>query len=312
MSHHTTGGLSTVEISFPNAATLNSELKKFFDTSSLKYKSYVLKGETDKLNALIGLLDMHGISYGYASGGKVSGFHYGNNASGSMDAAGALVVSTNQPKGKMVKVLFEPEAKLSTPLTYDITAWSLPYEDGLDAVANTALDSANSSKPAEEGLNTANPSAAGYISKWNSMQDARFLAARLKEDIKVRFSEKKFSIGGQDFDRGSLVITRSDNRKNPEFDAALVRIANEQNRKLFVSPTSYSYSGTDFGSPDVKMIHNQRIALLKGNYTSSLSFGAIWHFFEQQLNYPVTLIDTDYFKKVELFPYDVLNMQKGL
>ena len=36
----------------------------------------------------------------------------------------------------MVKVLFEQNAKLSSPLTYDITAWSLPYAFGLDAFAS--------------------------------------------------------------------------------------------------------------------------------------------------------------------------------
>ncbi len=47
-----------------------------------------------------------------------------------------LVVHTNQPKGKMVKVLFEPNAKLADSLTYDITAWSLPYAHGINAIAS--------------------------------------------------------------------------------------------------------------------------------------------------------------------------------
>ena len=35
----------------------------------------------------------------------------------------------------MVKVLFEQETKLSTPITYDITAWSLPFAYGLQGFA---------------------------------------------------------------------------------------------------------------------------------------------------------------------------------
>ena len=45
------------------------------------------------------------------------------------------MVSTYQPKGVLVKVLFEPRSKLIDSATYDITAWSLPYVYGLQAYA---------------------------------------------------------------------------------------------------------------------------------------------------------------------------------
>ncbi|MGB1451688.1 MAG: M14 metallopeptidase family protein, partial [Marinirhabdus sp.] len=108
IAHHTTTGLSTIEMASQNAQRLNREFKTFFDNSDLKYKSYVLKGNPDKIKMLTTLLDRHGITYGFATGGNVSGYDYSKNEKGSMAAAGALVVSTNQPKGKMVKVLFEP------------------------------------------------------------------------------------------------------------------------------------------------------------------------------------------------------------
>jgi hypothetical protein len=311
VAHHTVAGLSTVEIAAQNARQLNREFQKFFNTSGLKYKSFVLKGEQDKIKALTNLLDLHQIKYSFAQSGKVTGYHYGNKTNGTLDAAGALVVSTNQPKGKMVSALFEPEAKLSTPLTYDITAWSLPYAYGLEAVATTALFNASGAAKDTFVNQVANMQAAGYIAKWNSMEDAKFLAALLKADIKVRFTEKPFAIGGQQFERGSLVITKSDNRNNPDFHTVLVAIANTHKRMLYASTTSFSDSGTDFGSPDVKMIHKQRVALLRGKGVSSLNFGAIWHFFEQELHYPVTVLDTDYFKQVELSGFDVLVIPSG-
>jgi len=223
----------------------------------------------------------------------------------------ALVVSTNQPKGKMIQALFEPEAKLSTPLTYDITAWNLPHAFGLETIASATLVASSASKTIAKANTIPNPNAVGYISKWNSMQDASFLTALLQEDIKVRFTEKPFAVSGQSFDRGSLVITKSDNRKNPKFNETVTRIANEHNRNLFVAPTSFSDNGTDFGSPDIKIIHAPRVAVLRGKYTSSLNYGAIWHFFEQQLHYPMTALDTDYFKNIELTKFDVLVMPSG-
>lgn len=310
IEHQKTTGLSTIEISSQNATKINTEFRKFFQPN-LNYKSFVLQGEADKVNALANLLDRHDIQYGFSSSGSVSGFHYGTNKKGRMEIKNALVVNTNQPKGRMVKALFEPETKLSSPLTYDITAWNLPHAYGLDAVASTSIVPANKLLTKTPMLNGMNPKAAGYISKWNSLQDAAFLSELLQAGIKVRFSEKKFGVSGETFDRGSLIITKSDNRNNPEFNEKVTQIANAHNRKLFASETSFSDTGTDFGSPDVKIIHAPRVALLKGKYTSSLSFGALWHFFEQQLHYPVTTLDTEYFKSVPLESFDVLVLPSG-
>ncbi|GGX09181.1 M14 metallopeptidase family protein [Aquimarina muelleri] len=309
--HHTTTGLSTVEISSKQASKLNTEFKKFFNTSNLKYKSYILNGEADKINTLTKLLDRHEIVYGFTDNEKVSGYNFRENKQGSINAKGALVVSTNQPKGKMVKVLFEPDAKLNDPLTYDITAWSIPHAYGLDAIASTTLISANTNKKNSTIGNTTNPAGPGYIAKWNSMNDAAFMADLLKHNIRVRFSEKDFSNGTESFKKGSLIITKSDNQKNSTYDKTVIDIANAHKRKIYTASSSFSNSGVDFGSPDVKLINNQKIAVVKGKYTSSLSYGEIWHFFEQQLKYPITSIDTDYFKNTNLSNFDVLILPNG-
>ncbi|WP_282080155.1 M14 family metallopeptidase [Aquimarina algiphila] len=309
--HHTTTGLSTVEIASKNVEKLTTEFKKFFENSNLKYKSYVLTGKADKINALTNLLDKHEIKYGFSNTAKISGFNFKENKAGNINGNGALVVSVNQPKGKMVKVLFEPDAKLSNPLTYDITAWSIPHAYGLDAIASTSLIAANGNKKTTTINNTVSSSGAGYISKWNSIEDASFMADLLQHNIRVRFSEKDFTNGTESFKKGSLIITKSDNRKTKNYDQIVVDIANKHYRKLYTTPTSFSGNGVDFGSPEVKLINNQKIAVLKGDYTSSLSYGEIWHFFEQQLKFPITSIDTKYFKRIDLSKYDVLIMPNG-
>lgn len=311
VAHHNTTGLSTVEISSQNATKLNTEFKGYFNTSGLKYKSYVLSGNLDNLKELADLMDRHEITYGFSTSGKVSGFNYRSNGQGSMSYDTAMVISTNQPKGKMVKALFEPDAKLSTPLTYDITAWSLPHAYGLDAVASTSLITATGNVPF--GLNQPlfDTDAAGYIAKWNSMKDAKFLASILKANIKVRFTEKPFINNGKTYDRGTLVITKSDNRDNIDFKKTLRQIAFEHNVSVTATNTSFSKSGPDFGSPDMKLVNPPKIALLKGDSTSSLSYGATWYFFEQTLGYPATSIDTDYLGRVSLDQFDVLVIPSG-
>ena len=311
IAHHTTTGLSTVEIASKNAQKLNTEFKKFFDNNALKYKSYVLQGNADKIKSLTALLDKHDIKYGNANSGKVSGYLYATSKEGSMTTtANDLVVSTNQPKGKMVKVLFEPNAKLSDSITYDITAWSIPYAYGLNAVASTSLVP---SKPynANKNETSVQSDAVGYITHWNSLNNAKFLAALLKQGFKVRFTEKPFENNGENFDRGSLIITKGDNKNMNTFDATLGKIASSFNVKLTSATTGFAKRGPDFGSPDIKLVNKQKIAILSGNYTSSLSYGELWHFFEQQLHYPVTSINTDDFGQVNLDKYTVLIIPNG-
>ena len=310
LTHHTVTGLSTVEIASKNAKQLNTEFAKFFDNSNLKYKSYVVKGNADKLNSLKSLLIKHDITFENASGSKVSGYNYSTGQQGSMDVnTDALVIHTNQPKGKMVKVLFEPNAKLSDSLTYDITAWSVPYAYGLDAIASTSkVSSSDMFEPKELKILY---EAYGYVAKWNSMDDAQFLADLLKHDFKVRFTEKPFSSNNSNFERGSLIITRGDNKHIEDFVSTLNTIAQKHKRFLTQINSGFSKTTPDIGSPDIKLINKQKVAILSGKGTSSLSYGEIWHFFEQQLNYPLTSINTDHLKGTNLDKFNVLIIPNG-
>ena len=310
--HHMTTGLSTVEVSSKHAEKLNIEFKKFFDNSTLNYKSYVLKNENeDKMKRLKKLLDTHEIRYENAKNGSVKGYNYKNQSTNKFAINSTdLVVHTNQPKGKMVKVLFEPNAKLADSLTYDITAWSLPYAHGINAIASKTKVNSTKRKNIKTYINTIDNTAYAYLSKWNSLDDATFLGALLQQNIVSRFTEKAFSAKGTSFDKGTLIILRNDNR-NLDFDAKLISIANKYQRNLTAVSTGFSETGVDFGSYSVKPIKKQKIAVISGKATSSLSFGEVWHFFETQLQYPITNINSSDFSRTNLSTYDVLILPSG-
>ena len=313
VAHHKTTGLSTVEIASKNAITLNTEFKKFFDTGSFKYKSYVLKNENkDKTTRLLALLDKHQIDYEFTNKGLVKGYNYLTQQESRMSVnTKDLVIHTQQPKGKMVKVLFEPNAKLTDSLTYDITAWSLPYAHGFKAIASTTKVSSRKDVMVDTANNEIDQNAYAYVSKWNSLEDASFLAALLQADVRVRFSEKDFTIEGNSYAKGTLIILRGDNKTNKGFDKQITSIAQNNNRKLTPVQTGFVSSGKDFGSSSVNPINKQKVAVISGKGTSSLSFGEIWHFFETQLHYPLTALDTDYINRVDLDEYDVLIIPNG-
>lgn len=312
VAHHHTTGLSTVEIAAKNVDRLTSEFSKFYSNPTKNATSYVLSGEKDKLDMLKELLDRHEIKYAMARPGKVKGYNAVENKNSTVQTTeNSLVVSTAQPKGKMVKVLLEPAAKLADSLTYDITAWSLPYAYGLDVVSTGATVPVVNTEATPKIINQPSPQAAAYLLPWESMKDARFLTALLDAGIMVRFTETALENSGKSFAPGSLVITKSDNRKLENFDKLLTELANEYNRELTVAASGFSTSGPDFGSSQVKIINPPKIGLLRGKGVSSLNYGELWYFFEQDLNYPVTSIDTEYFSKTDLSELEILILPSG-
>ena len=315
IAHHFTTGISTVEIASQNIEKLNTEFKKFFQRKNFKYKSYVLKGNTGNIEALQELLDHHDISFGRANKGMVKGFNYSTGKSGSMQTdSNTLVVSTDQAKGTMVKVLFEPNAKLSDSLTYDITAWSLPYAYGLEAIASTNIIDTTSPRENLNDAPTLKPfrdNSYAAITEWNGMNDARFLTHLLKKGIRVRTTYAPFSLDGKSYDRGTLIITRGDNEQIKNLTTVLNEIAKMHNKTIHGVATGFVEAGKDFGSPYIQMIQKPKIAALSGGPTSSYRFGEIWHFFERQLYYPITVIDTDYADRIDFEEYDILILPGG-
>ena len=313
VDHHTTTGLSTVEMASKNSGNLVDEFQKFYQNHNATYANYVLKSEnSDNLTMLLELLDKHEIQYQQAKKGVVKGYHYQKQKNDRFSVSDKdIVVSINQPKGKMVQVLFEPKAKLSDSLTYDITAWSLPYAYGLETVATASnVPTQSYQAPSFTPMSEEEQSSYGYVASWNSIKDATFLSALLQENIQVRFTEKTFEQNGKIYTPGSLIILKRDNN-GIDFSLAVPKIANELEITLDAVQTGFSDKGVDFGAYNVKKINKQRVAVLSGEETSSLSFGEVWHFFETQLKYPITIIDSEDIQSVNLSKYDVLIFPNG-
>ncbi|MFS4456826.1 M14 family zinc carboxypeptidase [Maribacter sp. 2304DJ31-5] len=312
IAHHHTTGLSTIEVANNNAEKLNAEFKKFYLNRNYKYKSYVLNGNRDKLRALENLLIQHDIAFGYGKNGSAKGFDYKTGKIGNMKITEeSMIVSSDQPKGTLVKVLFEPKAKLSDSVTYDITAWSLPYAYGLNAIASENTIAKNDIPHNIQEYGAVKTGSYAYLTDWNSMNDAKFLAELLQHNVRVRYANMPFVMDGKAYKRGSLIIVSADNKDLHDFTDILEKASEKFSKPLTHAKTGFVDSGKDFGSSSVAMIPNLKIAALSGKPANTLRFGEIWHFFEQQLNYPIAVLDESYFNGINLSKYDVLILPDG-
>jgi hypothetical protein len=318
IAHHFTTGISTLETASVNSGKMVDEFEKFFrENGAMKvpYKSYVLKADNnrDKLKQITKWMEAHAIKFGVAGLTKpLKGFDYQTQTQSTFTlGAEDIVVNIDQPKGRFITTVFEPQSKLNDSLTYDVTAWNLIYGSGLKAYAVAEkLEAAKPYQPTTSSI-TGSESPYTYVCRYQSLSDARFLAALLQKNIAVRSSIKPFSLGGQSYDAGTLLITKRNNEDVADFNKTVRDLAAKFERNITGVTTGYSDQGPDVGSGDMAYIQIPKIALLGGDQTSSQSHGQIWHYLEQTLNYPVTIIGTDYFRSVDLKKYNVFIVPDG-
>lgn len=319
LTHHYTTGISTIEVSSQNAGRLVDEFEKYFRETNnnppFPYKTYVIKADNnaDKLNRLTAWMKSHDIQFGHPSAAKnLRGFDFGTQSDNAF-ALGTddIVVNIYQPKGRFITTVFEPKSKLVDSLTYDVTAWNLIYAYGLKAYAvNERINPAKDFEP-EKAVQEESEKPYAYVFRYQSLVDVEFLGAVHQAGITVRSSEKGFTLKGQTFAPGTLVITQRNNEKVENLDGKVRDLAKKYNRNLIATSTGFVDRGSDFGSSDVNYLKPPKVALVGGDETRSLSHGEVWHFFEQQIHYPVTVIGTDYLRNVDLSKYDVLVVPDG-
>lgn len=318
--HHFTTSLSTIEAASQNASKLLQEFKKFYDDAVSRgtgtYKSYIIKynpGDVEKIQNLLHLLGKNKIEYGTAkTSGSYRGLNYDSKKEESFSvASNDIVISSLQPKSTLVKVLFEPNTLLVDTLAYDITAWSLPYAYGLKAYATTQKINVDGNPALVTTINNHLENAYAYVVRWNGMQSAKLISMLLQKGIKLRYNEGPFEINGQFFDRGSVLILKTSNQYVPDLWKTVRDLANTCQVQLTPVASGFVDRGYDFGSPKVHPLKARKIALLTGDDVNSSSAGEVWFYFEQVLNYPITLINARNANSLNWSNYDLIILPDG-
>lgn len=321
LTHHTTTGLSTIEITVQNKERVVDEFASYFAETRSKgsgeYKTFVVKKSSnpDKVSMLLQYLVKQNIEFGVArSASRMEGYNYTNGTTGRVNIEpGDYVISTYQPQGTLVRVLFEPKPELADSVTYDITSWEAHYAFGVEGYAvkgQIATDPVGIETTPTTTPYIERPYA--YLAKWNSLDDLKFLAALLNKGVRSRYARSPFSMNGNQYAAGTLIITRNGNESlGDRFDEIVKSTADELGRTITPVNTGFVTNGKDFGSSSVRFISAPKVALLAGEGTNSNMVGHIWHFFDRQIDYPVTLINIDDMGGVQWSDYDVVILPSG-
>jgi hypothetical protein len=323
IAHHHAASRATIQATAERHDDLLREFQSYFSTAKTKpggtYKTYVLAAGSDpgQLRMLTQYLDRQQISYGFAPKAlKTTGYSY---ASGKTEPVSIqprdVLVSMYQPKSTLVKVLFEPRPQLEDSLTYDITSWALPYSFGVKAYAlPQRLDASgpSTSQPVVKGSAATDSKPYAYLARWNNLQDVRFLSKLLQQKVKIRYAEQAFEAEGQKYAPGTLIIPRTGNEAlGAKFDQLVRAQADSAGTVVQAVKSGFSTSGHDLGSGTVHFVKQPTVAVVAGPGVDATAFGEVWHFFEQQLGYPITVLGTDYLSRVSMSKIDVLILPDG-
>ncbi|MGQ0738656.1 MAG: M14 metallopeptidase family protein [Bacteroidota bacterium] len=315
--HHFATSLSTVEAASLNTGKLIKEFRKYFNNAVSngvgEYKFYVIKNETkdvQRIDKLLDLLDKNGIQYSSGSGtGKGYNYHNGKEETFSL-SNNDIVISAYQPRSAMVKVLFEPKSKLSDSVTYDITAWALPYVYDVKAYASKEKIAIGGNVTRVKAANAETDY--GYVMPWNGVRTVRATGQLLQKGVLLRYAEAPFELNGIKFDRGAIIILKTSNRSHGKNLWNTVRgIADANNVQLYPVSSGMVDKGADFGSDMVHPLKAPRIVMITGDAISTTAAGGIWSFFEQELDYPLTQVSTGDIQRIDWSKVDVLIMPDG-
>lgn len=298
IDHHFIAGMTTLETVSKNADKLVSEFKKYFENAkraqSAFFKTYIVKAQSlGKIKRLAQLLKRNGIQFSYGAEYSGSGYDYETRKTGNFTIErNDLVVNLEQPASVLANVLFEPQTTVKDSNTYDITAWALPYAYGLNAYASReSIKGKFVEVEGDKRLALVGQKPYAWLLPWTSVADVKVLIALQNVGIKVRLAEEGFTVGGKSYPVGSLLVYRSENeRLLKDLSMRMEEIEKKCNTLFFPVMGGFVDKGKDFGSSVYPVLSVPKVALVAGPESSAQSCGEVWHFLEQELGYPVTII----------------------
>ena len=150
-----------------------------------------------------------------------------------------------------------------------------------------------------------------WVIDYKTDEGTKLLAQLLKNGVVVRVADSPFTSEGIEFDRGTLLITKRNNEALLDDIVSMLEVGEREIAGLRVTEmrSGLSDSGPDLGSEHFHFLKAPRVAVVSGESVSSLSFGEVWHRFEQIYQYPITI--TRSINRLELDNYDVVVMPRG-
>jgi hypothetical protein len=237
---------------------------------------------------------------------------------------GSFVVPTAQPAGRLVHNLLSADVaqpaefveeqdrrrrKRLPDQIYDVTGWHLPAAFDVDVLTwERAVDALATRPLAPVEVPAVQPARAAYLIPWGSGAAAAVVEAQ-REDVRVHFTIRPFTLGGRSYAAGTAVIRVAGNP--PTLAATLAELARKHHVDVVATDTTFVEDGVSLGSSDVVALKPSRVLLAWDTPTNSQSAGWTRYVLERQFGTRVSVVRIATLGMADLSRFDVVVLPSG-
>ncbi len=284
-------------------------------------REYILSrhGDVTTVDKLAQLLVDHGVEVKRAT----AAFSNGTK----QYPAGSYVISLAQPAKRLIRVLMDTQVSMAEDFLkeeearrkrrqpseiYDVTAWSLPLQYNVEAVA-AGTASEGKFEPvvlgnAPKGVVSGKAEVA-YVIPWGTSGAAKMLTALLHENYKIVSNDRPFTLDGKRYELGALVLKVKDNAATLEQD--IHKLADSTGADVDAHNSSWADDGPTFGSSHFSSIRKPAILIAWDRPTQGGSAGQTRFVIERQFGYPTTVIRTEQLANADLSKFQTVILPDG-
>ncbi|WP_246840609.1 M14 family metallopeptidase [Lacimicrobium sp. SS2-24] len=319
IQNQVTTSLSTFSGALANKASLSAHLRGFAGESLELAKKdelsgYLLSEKHDKsrFRALLEILKQHQI--------RINGLEKSVERNGRRFAPeDSVFVSLNQPQYRLIKSIFSTRKNFADNTFYDVSNWNLPLAFNIDyeeiergfwrkLPLGDTLPNLNGARSELQ------QDAYAYAFSWQDSASPALLQDLLEQGIQAKISSTAFTAttdqGKVSFEPGAVIVPSA--LKQPEqWRRLLQNSANEQGIKVWSVTTGLTPQGNDLGSRSMATLSAPKVMLVGGAGTSQYEAGEIWHYLDQRVGLPLTIVDMDRLQGVSLANYTHIIMADG-
>ncbi|MFT4993587.1 MAG: hypothetical protein ACI965_000607 [Paraglaciecola sp.] len=228
------------------------------------------------------------------------------------DPLHSVFVPLGQPQYRLIKSLFSERKSFDDNTFYDVSNWNLALAFNVQykAVEKNLWRKIPTEKnppiaPVFRPVKV-DSRAYAYAFSWQDYRAPQLLQGLLSRNVKVKIAGEAFSAqtlnGSVSFSAGSVLIPRA--LKQPdELDSILEEQANKLKIRLWSVTSGLTLQGIDFGSQRMLNVEQPKVLLVGGKGTSQYEVGEVWHYLDQRVDLPSTIVDRDKLQGVDLSDY---------
>jgi hypothetical protein len=306
-THHRTSGQATLRTAAAGKTRLLLDFAEGARTAGQGEDDFLLVPGADpaRVEALVQHLRGQGIvversAVSFSSGSRP----YPGMEPRSSFPAGTYRVRARQPRGRLAITLLQPRTELRAEYSYDVSAWSLPYAYGVQAVRVSPGAAAGAGWAEARGAagTSVAPPAPGYGYLLAPGEDASAGILRLlRSGARVRVLSRPGTFGGRSWPAGTWFLPAAGT------DSLAARVARAGlGARVVATSTGRAEEGIDLGSGNVISVRLPRVAVVSGEGVSATSFGALWYYLERELEMPFDAVRTADLANLDWSRYDVL------